>query len=1007
MEKIYYNSMEAAKLAGYQGERARDKFLQATRRLGLKPADEKTREGGGGIKVKFWSMAQINEVIVRKKTTKINADINGAVVATDADSGKKIMPVGTATSTEKNVINNCGDIVPRNTGSMQQLENLPKEILSLPRFLETRQDNPKRPVISNWQNPKNQKLFSELKGIRGFVAATEQAGGLVMFDFDHCRKPDGGFVNDDAERWFNYLHAEEFFCEISTSGEGLHMFGQPTTGKFGKINQRLYFTEDKKSFLEIFHGSNRFCLCTGKTFRCDAQAPIAQGEVADEQLQAVLDEIRKRSPVTIQEARQATHQFNTTDPAFDSFRLERMLVVIPPSELSFNEWFTVLSCCFNLGLTYTDFDAWCRRDTYTNAEGKPRYNPAENYEHWTSRINPEFGFGQLYNIAVRYGYDAKQVTKEYYDMHPELSKHTAEQPARADDYERTQDKISSCPANLKIPNDYEFSAGGVAYIDYSRRKPRYISVTKTPIIPTRKFRNPMTGKVAYEFAIFTDGEWQTVEIDGGALADTRDTKKALGEKGALIDEPNILSKYINATLALNSAELPKIKSYNQTGWTDDDCEEFAYPTSPEYVIRRDKYDYGRIFKPKGDADKWREKFSEVMKQGGEIAHVVMGAAAAACLVRPFGLPNLQVHLHGKRSIGKTPLLRFVVSAFGFTGKKGLYYTFGATSPKSRLEIESAFRDLPIIGEEIESLSKRDAENLAAETYNYSLGIGGQVLTKNGDLRDAKEISGALLTDGEHERTTTNGNGGELKRVLQLRATELLDEKFASDLHGFCDRNHGLFLEQWICYIKAHRDEIARDFHKALDIAKYMQKHGERQTDSTQLTTMIISIVAYQHFKVCIGLQDAVDLAEQGRDRIAIVAKLPNSEDIDDTTRAIEFLGDFVAGHERYFYRLDGKEEHFGSFTNEQYGLKLKDTEYAFIPTQLINILENAGFVSGKKLVAEFCDKGLLITSEKRKDHLIRVDGTVKRFVHFKAEILARSADKAEDEYYRALGVLKG
>ncbi|MBO4779584.1 MAG: DUF927 domain-containing protein, partial [Selenomonadaceae bacterium] len=951
MEQEMYSSTEAAEMAGYTGERARDKFLMATRRLKLSPVDEKTRNGGGGMKVKHWSMEQIEKVKASRKKLKKKSTPD-TTPADDSGTDKKIMPVDAATSTLENAINNCGDIVSRKAELVQQLENLPQEILSLRRFLETRKDNPKRPVISDWQNPKNQKLYSELKGIVGFVAATEQAGGLVMYDFDHCRNPDGSFVNEDAERWFNYLHAEEYFCESSKSDEGLHMFGQPTTGKFGRINLRLYFTEDKKSYLEVFYSSTRFCLCTGKPFRCKPNAPIAQGEVADEQLQTILGEIQRRTPLTIQEPKKASHEFSTTDAAFDSFRLERMLVVIPPEDLSFNDWLTALSCCFNLGMSYANFDAWCRRDTKKNPKGEPRYNELENRNHWANRIDPAFGFGQLYNIAIRYGYDAKQVTKEYYDIHP------AEQPARADDGERTQDKISSCPVNLLIPADYDFNFHGITYLQPSRRddgKIRRVPVTRTPIIPTRKFRNPMTGKVAYEFAIFTDGEWQTVEIDGGALADTRDTKKALGEKGALIDEPNILSKYINATLALNSADLPKIKSYNQTGWTDDDCEEFAYPTSPDYVIRREGHDYGRTFKPKGDADKWREKFSEVMKQGEEIAHVVMGTAAAAFLVRPFGLPNLQVHLHGKRSIGKTPLLRFVVSAFGFTGKKGLYYTFGATSPKSRLEIESAFRDLPIIGEEIESLSKRDAENLAAETYNYSLGIGGQVLTKNGDLRDAKEISGALLTDGEHERTTTNGNGGELKRVLQLRATELLDEKFASDLHGFCDRNHGLFLEQWIRYIKAHRDEIARDFHEALGIAKHMQKRGERQTDSTQLTTLIISIVAYQHFKVCIGLQDAVDLAEQGRDRIAIVAKLPNAEDIDDVTRAIEFLGDFIAGHERYFYRLDEKAEHFGSFTNEQYGLKLKDTEYAFIPTQLTNILENAGFTSGKKLIAEFLD----------------------------------------------------
>ena len=64
----------------------------------------------------------------------------------------------------------------------QQLENLPDRILALPRFLKTRTDNPKAPAVSKWQLPENQRLCSELEGIRGFVAATEAEGGFPGSD---------------------------------------------------------------------------------------------------------------------------------------------------------------------------------------------------------------------------------------------------------------------------------------------------------------------------------------------------------------------------------------------------------------------------------------------------------------------------------------------------------------------------------------------------------------------------------------------------------------------------------------------------------------------------------------------------------------------------------------------------------------------------------------------------------------------------------------------------------
>ena len=56
----------------------------------------------------------------------------------------------------------------------QQLGNLPEEILVLPRFLRTRKDNPKAPAGADWQKPEKQKLYSELKGICGFVAAPKK-----------------------------------------------------------------------------------------------------------------------------------------------------------------------------------------------------------------------------------------------------------------------------------------------------------------------------------------------------------------------------------------------------------------------------------------------------------------------------------------------------------------------------------------------------------------------------------------------------------------------------------------------------------------------------------------------------------------------------------------------------------------------------------------------------------------------------------------------------------------
>lgn len=176
----------------------------------------------------------------------------------------------------------------------QSLENLPDEILALPRFLRTREDNHKAPLVKEWQNPKNQKLYSELKGIVGFVAATDNDDSLIFFDFDHALDDNGKFVNETAEKWFYTLRGGEFYCELSQSGRGLHMFAQPTKGKFSKLNGKIYFDDEKKSFLEIFYGTTKFCLVTGNLFRCNPNTPIATLDAADAIFQTVLDEIKQK-----------------------------------------------------------------------------------------------------------------------------------------------------------------------------------------------------------------------------------------------------------------------------------------------------------------------------------------------------------------------------------------------------------------------------------------------------------------------------------------------------------------------------------------------------------------------------------------------------------------------------------------------------------------------------------------------------------------------------------------
>ena len=673
----------------------------------------------------------------------------------------------------------------------------------------------------------------------------------------------------------------------------------------------------------------------------------------------------------------------------DRDRALNMLAVIPVDDLSRDEWVNVGMALKNNGNSVSDWGQWSRADE--------RFKDGECERLWKGFTGTGLTIATIHDIAKRYGYQ-------------ESSKTNHSDETGRDNVVRTRDRIADCPVNLILPENFIWTLQGITQLVSSKKKDRdfdYFPVAATPIIITREFCEPIKHRTEYEIAMLLRGKWIRTEVDGRTLTEAR-LLTELGNYGAIINEVGRLKKFFDALRACNP-DLPQVAAYKQTGWTSEDFEDFAYPSATgNAVVRREGYDYERIFKPKGNPDAWKKKLVEVTEQGGAVACVFIGAACAASLVRPLNLPNLQLHLFGPRSIGKTPLLKFAVSIFGDPNFGALTHTFAAT-PKSRLETASAFSDLPLIFDELESLNKREAERLPDDIYNYSLGIGGQALKKDGTKREVKLFSGVRLTTGEHSIVQQSDNGGVFKRVLDIRAAKLFDEDFASDLYGFCNRNRGLFGEQWIHYSIANQELISKHYHQMFNAVRAAQKGKLDENDRTQLATLVSSVVMYQHFKICIGLRNLATDADAINAEIAdiisnIIELLPTAAEIDDTARAIEFLKSFVAGSEKYFWRTiknstTGRKEDICHYTADGYGKFLGKGAVAFLPHALKMILEEkGGFKSADKLIAEFYDKGYLRTRNGRYKVQTWINGKPVWTYNF-AENLLRAAedDTAEEE----------
>ena len=710
---------------------------------------------------------------------------------------------------------------------------------------------------------------------------------------------------------------------------------------------------------------------------CAAEVEVEERkkEAAKRSVESPAADDTARKNVTDKPAANAARKNVTDKPAANADEINLILKdFVHAKDLTREEWRNVGMILYDCGFSLDDWKRW-------SSDDDPRYSESVCDSEWEG-----------FKTAEELG-DKTPVTVRTLFM---LAKENGYKPKCS--FVGTKSKISTCPVDLRLPGNFSFSLTGIT-MDVPPKKdgdpPKQIRVANTPIVPVKIYCEPTKDSDEYEIAILSRRRWRKIIVPARTLFDAK-ALNSLCDAGAIITDYKALSRYFAEIIALNP-DLKEIKAYNRTGWIDDDeWKEFAFPAdNADFICRRAGYDYDRIFKPKGDPDAWKLKLVEVTEQGGTFARITIGIAAASILVRPLGLPNLQLHICGKRSIGKTPLLKFAVSIYGDPAPDGLTRTLAATL-KNRLELATAFRDMPLLLDELESISKAEADNLPQSIYQYSLGVANQAQKRDGTARVVNKFSGVRLTSGERPILKQQDKAGAYKRVLTLRPDTLLEDSFASDLHNFTDRNHGLFATEWIRYIiRGNRSVIEGHFKSIYEKLKTLKPTA----DTTQLKTCAAAFAAYHHFCHCTHIrrfdtdEEAIN-AELDMDLKVAAMQLMSDDQVDDARRALSMLKDFFGGHSRYFYN-DVAAVVPSPPPPEHYGKRFKTGEVAFYRTALTKILEKElGFASADKLFDEWADMGVLRCDIGRNTCATRINSSWVRAIRFKPDILL---DSSEDE----------
>lgn len=320
---------------------------------------------------------------------------------------------------------------------------LPPEFFGLQRFFPlTRKDRPP----TGWNKPDNQKALADIGNPKfvGFdVCGHGQGLDFLFLDFDNVLDDDGNFVNEEAEKWFEYIQQGYVdtqglngYAEVSQSGHGIHIFALPTSGKFkpitATVGNALHFDKNNpKCKLEIFYGSEgRYCCCTGKPFRTESNT-IAKGAVVDNIFEVLLEQLANQKHQTKQNAEK------NIKPKSDISREEILRILdnfLHASSLSRNEWWSVAAILKYEGFDFETFDQWSAKDKIIGTDGKPRYNQADclyQWEHTNPPADNPLTGASLIHMAKRFGYQPPRKNLDVYSD-PEAAANEIDKQAKRD-----------------------------------------------------------------------------------------------------------------------------------------------------------------------------------------------------------------------------------------------------------------------------------------------------------------------------------------------------------------------------------------------------------------------------------------------------------------------------------------------------------------------------------------------------------------------------------------------
>lgn len=568
--------------------------------------------------------------------------------------------------------------------------------------------------------------------------------------------------------------------------------------------------------------------------------------------------------------------------------------------------------------------------------------------------------------------------------------------------------VEGAPVNLRQPEGFTYSEGGIRKIDEKTQLP--VRICRTPIIITKRLRSMETGEEKAEIAFKRDGTWHTAIFPRSTIFTARGIT-ALADLGCTITSENAkhVVQFLEALEAENIDIIERADSTGTLGWQTRGRFLPGYGDDIVLDIDPSLRGWAAAYHQNGTFEKWLEIMGPHRQR--DKFRFILAAAFTAPLLRILSQRIFFVYNWGGSKGGKTAALKAALSAWG--DPERLMINFNAT--QVALERMAGFyNDLPM-GIDERQLAGDRQRTLESIVYMISSGTGRARGSKTGGLQALNTWRTVALATGEEPLSTETTQTGVSTRVLEIYGGPFEDERSASLMHQQAPENCGWAgIEYMRRLLKTDQDSIRRQYEDIRETV-YSIADGASGAHIAGISAVALAdaIIETWFFGPEGGENDHLQdenaqnlqethikklllLSEPAKKRAlemaqAVIREQAASGAVDVNENATEFIVDWILSNQAQF----GPKA-----IGQCFGTIEGDKAYIF-PSLLNQALTRAGY-SSRKTRRYLADNGIIASRMKKsggQEYVVSkwFDGRVSRMVEFDLGHFSKKVDALDED----------